>query len=171
MDTLLLNKDASPVSVLPLSAVSWQEAIKYIWLDRVTVLEWYDDWVVRSANWETKVPAVMMVKEFVKKNSRPRFSKYNVALRDRMQCQYCTTGLSENNITMDHVIPVSRGGKTNWENIVASCHVCNHEKGNDTKMKPIRAPYQPTYYELANIRKELPFTIRHPSWKDYLITS
>ena len=62
MDTLMLNKDAAPISVLPLSAVRWQEAIKYMWMDRVTVLEWYDDWVVSSPSWETKVPAVMMLK-------------------------------------------------------------------------------------------------------------
>ncbi len=53
MDTLVLNKDAQPISILPLSAIGWQEAIKYMWLDRVHVLEWYDDWIVRSPTWET----------------------------------------------------------------------------------------------------------------------
>jgi len=107
MDTLLLNKDASPISILPLSAVGWQEAIKYIWLDRVHVLEWYDDWVVRSPSWETRVPAVMMVKDYVKAKKYPRFSKYNVTLRDHFECQYC--GVS---VTSGTVTEVKQHGKT-----------------------------------------------------------
>ena len=61
--TLLLNADAQPVSYLPLSIIKWKEAITYLWLDKVTVLEWYDDWMVHSASWETRVPAVIMLKE------------------------------------------------------------------------------------------------------------
>jgi hypothetical protein len=48
---LLLNADAQPVSYLPLSAIEWKEAITYLWLNKVTVLEWYDDWMVRSESW------------------------------------------------------------------------------------------------------------------------
>ena len=167
MDTLILNKDAAPISVLPLSAVSWQDAIKYMCLDRVTVLDWYDDWIVHSANWETKVPAVMMVKDYVRQNKYPRFSKFNVTLRDRFSCQYCGTNVSTNTVTMDHVSPVSMGGKTNWENIVASCMKCNSTKGSNL-VRPRREPYRPTYYELVAIRKELPFDVKHPSWRNYI---
>lgn len=167
MDTLILNKDAAPISVLPLSAVSWQDAIKYMCLDRVTVLDWYDDWIVHSANWETKVPAVMMVKDYVRQNKYPRFSKFNVTLRDRFSCQYCGTNVSTNTVTMDHVYPVSMGGKTNWENIVASCMKCNSTKGSNL-VRPRREPYRPTYYELVAIRKELPFDVKHPSWRNYI---
>jgi 5-methylcytosine-specific restriction endonuclease McrA len=167
MDTLMLNKDASPISILPLSAVGWQDAIKYMWLDRVAVLEWYDDWVVRSPSWETKVPAVMMVKDYVRKSTYPRFSKYNVTLRDKFTCQYCTKPVALSNVTMDHVYPVSMGGSTCWENIVASCMKCNTTKGSKL-IKPRREPYKPTYYELANIRKQLPFDIKHPSWENYI---
>ena len=167
MDTLILNKDAAPISVLPLSAVSWQDAIKYMCLDRVTVLDWYDDWIVHSANWETKVPAVMMVKDYVRQNKYPRFSKFNVTLRDRFSCQYCGTNVSTNTVTMDHVYPVSMGGKTNWENIVASCMKCNSTKGSNL-VRSRREPYRPTYYELVAIRKELPFDVKHPSWRNYI---
>jgi len=72
--TLLLNADAQPVSYLPLSAIQWQDAITYLWLDKVTVLEWYDDWMVRSDKWETRVPAVIMLKEMYRRRRQPRFS-------------------------------------------------------------------------------------------------
>jgi len=167
MDTLILNRDGSPISLLPLSAVSWQEAIKYICMDRVDVLEWYDDWIVRSASWETKVPAVIMVKGYIKQKSKPRLSKFNVLMRDRFNCQYCDTRITVKTVTMDHVIPISRGGKTSWYNLVASCQDCNSRKGSKL-WKPKHTPYAPSYYELVNIRKELPFNVRHPSWKNYI---
>jgi len=165
---LLLNADAQPVSYLPLSSIQWKEAITYLWLDKVTVLEWYDDWVVRSASWETKVPAVMMLKDMQRRRHRPRFSKINLFIRDLYTCQYCNTPYTKNNLTLDHVLPLSLGGKTQWENIVAACGPCNTQKGNKTRMKPISKPYQPDYYELVHKRKQLDMQIAHPSWKEYL---
>ena len=69
MSTLLLNADMQPVSLLPLSIVDWQESIRYIVLDKVEVLEWHDDWVVHSARWSTRVPAVIMLHEYQKPKS------------------------------------------------------------------------------------------------------
>jgi len=54
-DTLVLNADGQPVSLLPPSTIQWKEAITYLWLDKVNVLEWYDDWVVSSASWVNTV--------------------------------------------------------------------------------------------------------------------
>lgn len=167
-DVLVLNADAQPVSYLPLSAVQWKEAITYLWLEKCDVLEWYDDWVVSSASWETRVPAVIMLKEFQRRRRRPRFSKTNLYLRDFYTCQYCNTPYTKNNLTLDHVIPLSKGGKTNWENIVAACGPCNTRKGNRMSMKPKRKPYTPDYYELVNKRKQLEINVRHPSWSSYL---
>ncbi len=167
MDTLVLNADGNPLSLLPISAVAWQDAIKYLWMDRVRVLDWYDDWIVSSTSWETKVPAVMMVKDYIKSNRTPRFSKYNVSLRDNYECQYCGINLVNRDITMDHVIPVVRGGKTSWDNIVASCGPCNHIK-SDQIIKPRKLPYQPTYYELVNKRKSYPMKVPHGSWRTYI---
>ena len=167
-DVLVLNADAQPISYLPLSAIQWKEAITYMYLDKVDVLEWYDDWIVRSENWETKVPAVIMLKEFMRRRRVPRFSKTNLSLRDLDTCQYCTQEFSRQNLTLDHVIPLSKGGKTNWLNIVAACQRCNTQKGNKTLMKPKRMPYEPTYYELVNNRKQLDFNVRHPAWNHYI---
>jgi len=168
-DTLVLNADAKPYSVLPLSTISWQESIKYLVLDRVTVLEWYDDWMVTSPSWETRVPAVVMVKNYVKKKTNVRFSKANVILRDTMQCQYCDTRLTRNSCTMDHVIPISKGGKTNWENVVTACGPCNTAKADKLFPKPLRTPYKPTYYDLVKNKEILNLKVKHESWMNYII--
>ena len=165
---LLLNADAQPVSYLPLSSIQWKEAITYLWLDKVTVLEWYDDWVVRSASWETKVPAVMMLKDMQRRRHRPRFSKINLYIRDLYTCQYCNTPHTRKELTMDHVIPLSLGGKTKWENIVAACGSCNALKGNKTHMKPKKVPYVPTYYDLVAKRKQLDIQYKHEAWRNYI---
>jgi len=167
-DVLVLNADAQPVSYLPLSAVQWKEAITYMWLDKCDVLEWYDDWIVRSSSWETKVPAVIILKEFQRRRRLPRLSKTNLYLRDLYTCQYCSTQIPRNSLTIDHVIPISKGGRTTWTNCVAACNPCNSRKGNKTFMKPKQPPTQPTYYELVNKRKQLDFEIRHQSWKNYI---
>jgi 5-methylcytosine-specific restriction endonuclease McrA len=167
-DTLVLNADGIPVSYLPLSAVQWKEAITYLWLDKVTVLDWYDDWVVRSSSWETRVPAVIMLKDMMRRKRLPRFSKTNIYLRDLYTCQYCNISFPRSQLTLDHVRPLSLGGKTTWKNIVAACGSCNSTKGNSMKMKPRIQPYQPDYYELVSKRKQLEFEVKHDSWRTYL---
>ena len=67
-DTLILNADAQPVSLLPLSTVNWQEAIRYMVLEKARVLEWHEDWIVHSATWETRVPAILILNDYYKKN-------------------------------------------------------------------------------------------------------
>lgn len=168
-DTLVLNADAKPYSILPLSTVSWQESIKYYLLEKVTVLEWYDDWIVSSPTWETAVPAVVMVKKYVRKNSSVRLTKHNILLRDQYVCQYCDELLrARNKCTIDHVIPISRGGRTTWENCVTACGPCNGAKGNSLYPKPNRLPFKPTYYDLAKNQKFLEHTLKHQSWKNYI---
>lgn len=168
-DTLVLNADGQPISLLPPSTIVWKEAITYLWLEKVHVLEWYDDWIVRSASWETKVPAVIMLKEMYRRKRSPRFSRYNLYLRDMFTCQYCLTSFPKSQLTIDHVLPLSKGGKTVWNNISTACMPCNGKKGNNENIRPKRMPYQPDYYELANNRKQLEFEIRHPSWEQFLI--
>ena len=87
MSTLVLNADGLPVSYLPLSTIGWQEAIKYMVLEKARVLAWHDDWIVRSASWETPVPSVIMLTDYMKIKSAVRFSRANVYLRDDGICQ------------------------------------------------------------------------------------
>lgn len=167
--TLLLNADAAPVSLLPLSTVDWQEAIRYMVLDKVEVMEWHDDWIVRSARWETRVPAVIMLKEYQKPKHTMRLSKRNIFLRDEYHCQYCGCEVNEASATLDHVHPISQGGKTTWENSTTACKPCNYRKGAQVgKMKPIMTPYKPSFWDLVGKRRKRGFHLGHPSWQYYL---
>ena len=168
-DTLLLNSDGQPVSWMPLSVLTWQEAIKYMVLDKGRVLEWHDHWIVHSSNWETRVPAVMMLTEYMKPKNSIRYSKANVFLRDGYVCQYCSTHLDKKDCTLDHVLPISHGGKSTFENATTACGPCNASKGANKKIKPKVKPYKPDYWELVNRRKKMPFHLRHPTWEQYVI--
>jgi 5-methylcytosine-specific restriction endonuclease McrA len=166
--TLLLNADGAPISWLPLSTISWEEAIKFMVLEKATVLDFYDNWVVHSANWETQVPAVMILREYEKRKTAIRYSKHNVFLRDGYTCQYCGDDVSRKTATLDHVLPVSHGGKTTFENTVCACASCNANKGNDKKIVPKHKPVKPTYYQLVDKRRQQKWDIPHPSWANYL---
>jgi len=167
-DCLLLNADGAPVSLLPLSVIDWQEAIRYLVLEKATVISWHDNWIVHSATWETPVPAILMLHEYMKPKTSVRFSKSNVFLRDGYKCQYCETQLEKKDCTLDHVIPTSLGGTTSWENSATACGPCNANKGNNKKIVPKVKPHKPDYWELVNKRKKLAFNIRHESWKEFL---
>ena len=164
----MLNADGAPVSWLPLSIISWEEAIKYMVLEKATVLDWYEDWTVHSANWETKVPAVMILREYEKRKTGIRYSKHNVFLRDGYVCQYCGDDVSKKTATLDHVLPVSHGGKTTFENTVTACGPCNANKGNDRKIVPKHKPVKPTYFQLVDKRKKQAWDMPHPGWRNYL---
>jgi len=168
MSTLMLNADGAPVSWLPLSTISWEEAVKYMVLEKATVLDWYDNWIVHSANWETQVPAVMILRDYEKRKTSIRFSKHNVFLRDGYICQYCGEDVSKKTATLDHVLPVSHGGKTTFENTVTACGPCNANKGNNKKIVPKVKPFKPTYFQLVEKRKKQHWDMPHPAWKNYL---
>ena len=121
----MLNADYRPLSYYPLSLWSWQDTIKAVFLERVNILEEYDR-VVRSARFEMRLPSVVSLKTYIKPARHPAFTRFNVFLRDAFECQYCG---DPKELTFDHVVPRSRGGRTTWENVVTACSPCNLAKG------------------------------------------
>lgn len=166
--TLLLNQSYEPVSVLPLSVIDWQHALKLYFLDRVTILESYPDWVIHSEHLNINVPSVCVTKEYFHYKKSVKFSRSNLYLRDLYTCQYCGEVFDHKELTIDHVIPRMAGGKTNFENTVTSCKPCNHRKGHKL-LKPLNQPYKPDYYSLVK-RWKNKGNIHVPcdSWYQYL---
>jgi 5-methylcytosine-specific restriction endonuclease McrA len=167
-DVLLLNADLNPISILPLSVISWKHAINLYFMDRIHVLEEYEDWIIRSEKLCINVPSVCMTKQYLSYKKTPKFSRHNMYLRDLYQCQYCSEVFEAKDLTLDHVIPRSKGGKTTWENSVTACKECNHRKGARTDLKPLRSPYKPDHYHLINKWRQRPIRVQHRSWYDYL---
>lgn len=166
--TLLLNTDCQPVSFLPLSTLSWQESIRFMVLQRAHVLEWYADWEVHSERWSTMVPAVMMLHQRQRPRTQVRFSKNSVFLRDGWQCQYCSATVTPRLATVDHVLPVSLGGHTTFENCVTACAQCNANKGNNPRIVPRHAPQRPSYWSLVAQRRRQGWADSPPQWQQWL---
>lgn len=168
---LVLNADYQPLSYYPLSVWSWQDTVKAIFLDRVAVVCHYDR-VIRSPGFEFRLPSVVALKQYVPQDRRPPFTRFNVFLRDRFSCQYCRQPYPTHELTFDHLIPRSRGGRTSWTNIVTACTRCNLRKGNrlpnECGMHPITKPAAPTAHQLRLNGRGFPPNHLHQSWRDYL---
>jgi len=80
--TLVLNADATPMSIVPLSAIPWQDAIKLVYLDKASVLEEYNRWVVRSPSVQMRMPSVVLLREYRDHDGDVEFSRHNIFLRD-----------------------------------------------------------------------------------------
>ena len=165
---LVLNADFRPLSYFPLSLWPWQEAIKAVFLDRVTILAEYEE-VVRSQRSAIRIPSVVVLKDYVRPQKRVAFTRFNLFLRDEFCCQYCG---SKGDLTFDHVLPRSRGGVTSWDNVVAACSPCNLRKGNKSLkhsgLHLRRSPHQPTSEEMQNVGRRFPPNYLHDSWMDFL---
>ena len=85
---LVLNADFRPLNYYPLSLCSWQDAIKSVFLERVSIIESYDK-EVRSPSMIFQLPSVIALKKFVIPQRKPAFTRFNVFLRDNFTCQYC----------------------------------------------------------------------------------
>ncbi len=168
---LVLNADFRPLSYFPLSTWNWQDAVKAVFLDRVSVLSEYDR-EVRSPSFSMRLPSVIALRDFIPSARMPAFTRFNVFLRDGFTCQYCDHKLSAPELTFDHVIPRARGGRTSWENVVTACGPCNVRKGSklpkECSMVPRQEPRRPTSWELQDRGRRFPPNYLHESWRDFL---
>ncbi len=168
---LALNADFQPLSYFPLSLWSWQDTIKAVFLNRVTIVSEYDCYI-HSPSVSMRLPSVIALKDYVQQSPNPAFTRFNVFLRDQFSCQYCAREYQAQDLTFDHVIPRSRGGRTTWQNVVAACSRCNLMKANklpkDCGMIPRIAPDQPTTWQLQRNGRKFPPNHLHHSWRDYL---
>ena len=168
---LVLNADFRPLNYYPLSLCSWQESIKAVFLERVSVIENYDT-EVHSPSLTLMLPSVIALKDYVSLRRSPAFTRFNVFLRDNFTCQYCHAKFSANELTFDHLVPKCIGGKTTWVNVVSACTLCNVKKGRrllkNSGMLLEKFPSKPTSEQLQTNGKNFPPNYLHESWRDYL---
>ena len=107
----------------------------------------HEDWI-RAVNFEIQVPRIIRLLDYDRiPRSTVKFNRRNIFLRDEHRCQYCHRVFGTGQLSLDHVMPRSRGGKSTWENIVCACRKCNVRKGSRTPqeagMKLARQPKKP----------------------------
>jgi 5-methylcytosine-specific restriction endonuclease McrA len=165
--TLVLNATYEVMRV-----VSWKRAIVLFFNDKVDILDEYDDYIL-TPSLNMKVPAVVRHKKLIKSKYKiMRFTKSNVFARDNFTCQYCNRKLLKSRISLDHILPKSRGGLSTWNNCVAACIECNMKKGNKTpkeaNMKLYKEPYQPNQAETFML--SIKYNVEAPDiWKNYAL--
>jgi 5-methylcytosine-specific restriction endonuclease McrA len=138
-----------------LNTVSWKRAVRLQMNGKTEVLKYSDRELKCSNGMCFKIPLVMRLIKIIRliyKNRVP-YSKKNVMIRDNNECVYCG---SIRDLTIDHIVPVSRGGKTNFENCVTACRPCNNRKGsrtpNEAGMFLKKRPITPTISEFFRIK-------------------
>jgi 5-methylcytosine-specific restriction endonuclease McrA len=162
-DVLVLNK-----AWIPIHIISWKKAMCLIYQDHAHSLDNdfiaynFEDWTkfsikngedyakVHSASLAIAIPEIITLVRYDKLPTREvKYSRENVFHRDHYKCQYCGNIFPIRDLTVDHIVPRSKGGKTIWNNIASSCKPCNNIKANRTPeeahMRLIRKPIKPKW--------------------------
>ena len=165
--TLVLN-----ASYEPLRVVSWQKAITLLFKGKVEVLAHYDR-EIRGVTVRVKQPSVLRLLRHVhlkRAYAEVPFTRPNVYARDNHRCQYCGRRFTPAQLTFDHVVPVARGGRKDWNNIVTCCIACNRRKGDrlpeEADIVLLRRPRRPPAF--AHLTLSLGLRRAPESWRDYL---
>lgn len=163
---LFLDVDWQPLRIEP-----WERAISDLFLGKVEVIEHSRDRTIQTVSRAVPMPSVVrLVRRFRREKIRVKFSRLNIYARDGFTCQYCGHLYATEDLTFDHVLPRSRGGKTSWENIVTCCIGCNVQKANRTpaeaRMALARAPRKPRYLPAVGVKSSRGFQVPE-EWRPY----
>jgi 5-methylcytosine-specific restriction endonuclease McrA len=126
---------------------------------------------IHSAKRAIRVPSVIRLLAYRHIPQQTRaLSRKNILLRDRNTCQFCTRVFAASELTLDHVIPRSRGGRSSWENLVACRHTCNQRDGDATpEPDGIKMPRRPRPFTLYTARQLMRLIgHRDEKWRKYL---
>ncbi len=151
--TLLLDS-----SYYPLQMIDWKRAICLFFTERAEVVEHHSDIEIKSTHDSFKLPKVMRLFTKVGNINTVKFNRLNVFYRDNFTCQYCGGKFKASELTLDHVHPKSKGGKSCWENIVSACGPCNNKKADGLPekggMTPIKTPKEPKWISIFLLKLE-----------------
>ncbi|HZS46101.1 MAG TPA: HNH endonuclease [Blastocatellia bacterium] len=168
---LLLN-----ASYEPLGTVDVARAVRLVWKGTAETVELDGKRVLRSQHYEFPVPSVVRLIEYIDvrtRQSRSASKRARILMRDRHRCQYCGHRFSAFELTLDHILPRSRGGRTEPENLCAACRPCNQRKGDrtpDEARMPLLSTPAALHYGLERAALYHSAEFR-PEWRKYLFLS
>ncbi len=162
---LVLNASYEPINVC-----AARRALVLV-LKGVASAEEHSQAHARSARQAIPLPSVIRLLEYRRIPHQARaLSRKNILMRDRYTCQYCLKTYPASEMTLDHVVPRSRGGESSWENLVACCYDCNNRKGNRTPeeagMKLAKMPRPFTLHTSRHLMRLLAKS--DEQWRKYL---
>jgi hypothetical protein len=152
-----------------LSFISERKVCKFLYKEKADPISFWEDTIPWGKE-EIHLPSVLVLKSEIKyRVSRIHFSRKLLIKRDKNQCQYCGVKIYGAQITMDHILPKSRGGKTSFLNCVLACHDCNNSKNDDTPeeagMKLLSNPINPIFTSKFYVSEDQEFW--HESWNSF----
>lgn len=161
---LVLNQDYSPLTIC-----SAERAFLLIYAEKAERVHDDPELTMRTVSREYKMPSVIRLQHYIYVPYKSvMLSRQNVFKRDGHECQYCG---SPKDLTLDHVLPRSRGGNSSWSNLITACKKCNSYKGDRTPEEadmPLRLkPFKPSY--VMFVRNFSGFTSEE--WLTYLGTN
>jgi 5-methylcytosine-specific restriction endonuclease McrA len=165
---LLLN-----ASYEPLGTVDVARAVRLVWKGTAEAVEPDGNRVLRSQHFSFSVPSVIRLIEYVDvrtRQSRSASKRARILMRDRHRCQYCGNRFSAFELTLDHILPRSRGGRTEPDNLCAACRPCNQRKGDrtpDEARMPLLSTPAALHYGLERAALYHSAESR-PEWRKYL---
>lgn len=167
---LVLNKSYMPLSIMPLYSIPADEAIHRFLKGNCDVVEWYDIPIGTQNDKGLKWPSVIANHNNHSFNKDVRMRRESLFYRDHCKCMYCGKPLTLKSLTLDHVVPRAHGGKHSFSNVVISCKKCNNKKSDSmsSEWKPKHAPWEPSFYQMLEIRKKYPLVVEHESWVQFL---
>lgn len=147
MNILVLNADYQPLNV-----TSFERGFNLVFKGKAEVVEHDANSPITSSIGEYKRPLIIRLIRFIYiPYKKVPLSRYNIYRRDGHKCGYCE---STSNLTLDHIVPKSRGGKNTWRNLITCCQSCNSKKDNRTAreagMKLLVKPYRPSFVQFID---------------------
>ena len=183
-NVLVLNRLWQPVNI-----TSARRAVGLLYGGRVRALDEdygahdWEDWIdlpvsgngdnaeaLRSVSLRIRIPRVVQLLTYDRTpHVNIKFTRANIYLRDKYRCQYCGRQGKVGDLNIDHMIPRSRGGASDWENVVVACVQCNRRKGDhlpeEVGMIPMRPPRRPRWQPVVSLSQ----AVRpHPQWRPFL---
>jgi 5-methylcytosine-specific restriction endonuclease McrA len=158
---LVLNQDFSAIAVCNV-----HKAFVLIYLDKAELINKAENGILRTISKSYPVPSVIRLQKYVRVPYHGiSLNRHNILRRDNYSCQYCG---AIKDLTLDHLMPRSRGGETDWMNLVTACMRCNTRKGDRTPeeagLKLKKQPVRPTLQSFL----QLHLNIHNKEWGTYL---
>jgi 5-methylcytosine-specific restriction endonuclease McrA len=164
--TLVIDRDFQPIMI-----INWQKAFCLIFTGKAEVIKESDSRLIHSSYKVFKFPTVIQIFTRVNYSVRVTLNRWSIFARDNFSCAYCGVVQTKKELSLDHIHPVSKGGKSSWENLITACQKCNQKKSDKTaeeaglkmRLKPYRPVWSPSFmmsvYQIKTINDD---------WKDFL---